>query len=104
MSRSTIDKARRDKEVEMKSLEKKGVSDRLAETTKTRKHVQDELEAVKQYLKDLEPACVTGDSTYDDRKAARQQEIDALHEAQAILTDAFKSSGKKTSFVSLRGL
>merc|ERR1719188_1389796 len=99
MSKSTIDKARRAKESEMKGNEKKGVSDRLTETLKRKKHLVGELEAVNQYLKDLEPACVTGDSTYEDRKAARAQEIEALHEAQAILQDAFKSP---KSFLAVR--
>ena len=38
---------------------------------------------------DLQHACVDGDSTYEDRKAARTKEIEALKEAQDILEKAF---------------
>jgi len=58
------------------------------------KHVSDEHAAVVQYLKDLEHGCVDGDSTYEDRKAARAKEIEALGKAQIILRDAFKEEEK----------
>merc|ERR1719324_1592787 len=89
---SAIEKSRRAKESEMKMQEKKRLVDKIEALTKQRKHVSDELEAVVQYLKDLRPACVEGDSTYEDRKAARAKEIDALRQAQQILKDAFKSA------------
>merc|ERR1719454_970498 len=92
MSKCAIEKARRMKEVEMKTQESRRLSDKVDALTKTKKHVADELAAVVQYLKDLEPACVTGDSTYEDRKAARAKEIEALREAQNILEDAFKAA------------
>jgi len=85
-----IEKARRMKEAEMKTNEKKRLVDKVNSLTKTKKHVSDELEATQQYLKDLQPACVDGDSTYEDRKSARAKEIDALHKAQDILAEAFK--------------
>merc|ERR1719375_1429333 len=49
--------------------------------------------AVDQYLKDLEPACGVGDSSYGDRKQARADEITALRKAQNILTEAFRAKG-----------
>jgi DNA repair exonuclease SbcCD ATPase subunit len=85
-----IEKAKRSKEGEMKTNEKKRLVDKINALTKTKKHVADELEATEQYLADLQPACVDGDSTYEDRKAARTKEIDALHKAQDILAEAFK--------------
>jgi len=100
MSKSTIDKARRNKEADMKSLEKKKSIDEEAALEKRKKHVQEEKDAVSQYMKDLKPACSVGTSSYDDRKAARDQEIAALHEAQSILADAFKTNS--TSFLSVR--
>merc|ERR1719386_607983 len=92
MSELAIEKATRKKEIEMKTQESKRLTDKVEALTKTKKHVADELAAVVQYLKDLEPACVTGDSTYEDRKAARAKEIEALREAQNILEDAFKAT------------
>jgi len=65
--------------------------EKMEEQKKKKKHFSNELEAVNQYLKDLEPACVDGDSSYEDRKKARSKEIDALKKAEGILQDAFKA-------------
>merc|ERR1719263_2767219 len=92
MQDCSIEKARRSKEIEMKTQESKRLEDKIESLEKTKKHVSDELFAVNQYLKDLEPACVTGDSTYEDRKAARAKEIEALRQARVILRDAFKAA------------
>merc|ERR1719263_2778189 len=89
MQACDIEKARRTKEAEMKQQESQRLTEKVDEMSKTKKHTEDELAAVNQYLKDLEPACVTGDSTYEERKAARAAEIEALKEAQTILEDAF---------------
>lgn len=93
MQTHDIEKAKRSKEAEMKSNEKKRLVDKINSLSKTKKHVSDELEATEQYMKDLQPACVDGDSSYEDRKAARTKEIDALHKAQDILAEAFKEGG-----------
>merc|ERR1719343_968303 len=84
-----VEKAERMKESEMKAAEQKRVLDKVAAHEKTLKHTSNELEMVEQYLKDLGPACLDGDSTYEARKAARQSEIEALKEAQVILEQAF---------------
>merc|ERR1719389_130540 len=60
MKECTIEKARRSKESEMKTAEKKRLTDKIDAMTKTRKNTQGELDATLQYLKDLEPACVSG--------------------------------------------
>lgn len=83
-----IEKARREKEAEMKTQEKSRLLARVATLEKSKKHTTGELDAQKQYLKDLNPACVEGDSTYEDRKAARTAEIAALKDAQVILSEA----------------
>jgi len=90
MQENDIEKAKRSKEEEMKTNEKKRLVDKVGSLTKKKKHTSDELEATEQYEKDLQPACVEGDSSYEDRKAARTQEIEALRTAQNILADAFK--------------
>lgn len=87
MKANKIEKARRSKESEMKEQEKKRLVDKTAAAAKNRKQVSTELEAVQQYIKDLQPACVDGDSSYEDRKANRAKEIDALKQAQGILGD-----------------
>jgi len=91
MQEHDIEKAKRSKEAEMKENEKKRLVEKLGALVKTHKHVSDEHEATEQYQKDLQPACVEGDSTYEDRKAARTDEIEALHRSQDILADAFKN-------------
>jgi len=94
MKACAIEKAKLIKESEMKTSEKKRLIEKTAQMQATHKHVSDEHAAVEQYLKDLQHGCVDGDSTYEDRKAARQKEIDALGKAQIILRDAFKEPTK----------
>jgi len=100
MSAHDIEKAERTTEVEMKTAESKRLNDKIAQMSSTLKTTESELEATNQYLKDLEPACVTGDSSYEDRKAARAKEIDALKKAESTLADAFKE--KKGDFLQVR--
>merc|ERR1719221_2158512 len=64
MKDNSIEKARHNKEAEMKFQEKERLVDEIGETEKAKKHYSGELEAVEQYLKDLQPACVEADSTY----------------------------------------
>jgi len=99
MSESDIEKAGRTKEVEMKEQEKKRLVDKLGTLKKTRKHVSGELEAVNQYFEDLKPACMDGDSSYEERKAARDKEIEALRQAEDILAKAFDD--KDAAFVAV---
>merc|ERR1712079_619796 len=84
ISSSEIEKARRAKENEMKTSEKKRLTEKMEELKKSKKHFSNELGAVEQYLKDLEPACVDGDSSYEDRKKARTKEIEAIKKAEGI--------------------
>jgi hypothetical protein len=98
MKTNKIEKAERTQEVNMKTAEKARRVDKIASLEGQKKTTSDELEKTDQYLVDLKPACVDGDSTYEDRKAARAKEIKALKEAQITLLDAFKeddSKGKK---------
>lgn len=92
MQEHDIEKAKRSKEAEMKENEKKRLVEKLDALSKNHKHVSDEHEATQQYQRDLQPACVEGDSTYEDRKAARTDEIEALHRSQDILAEAFKNT------------
>jgi DNA repair exonuclease SbcCD ATPase subunit len=96
MKANDIEKAGRTQEVTMKTAEMARRNDKIASLSSTQKDTEAELEKTEQYLVDLKPACVNGDSSYDDRKAARTKEIEALKKAQVILLDAFKEdSGKK---------
>jgi len=100
MSDHDIEMARRTQESDMKSNEKKTRSQKIVDLQRQKKDTDAELEKTEQYLQDLKPACVDGDSSYDDRKAARAKEIEALKKAQITLQDAFKE--KASSFLQLR--
>jgi len=102
MSDNDIEMARRTQESEMKSNEKKRRSEKVVELESQKKDISAELEKTNQYLKDLKPACVSGDSSYTDRKAARAQEVEALKKAQIILLDAFKDKKASSSFLQIR--
>jgi hypothetical protein len=95
MQSHAIEKKRHQEKSDMKVQEKKRLIDKVASLTSQKKHTNDELDAVKAYLKDLQPACVEGDSTYADRKGARAKEIKALQDAKGMLEDAFKDGNKK---------
>jgi len=98
MQKQAIEKARRTKEVEMKGNRKMQKVDTITQMTGTRKNLGSEQEKAGQYLKDLEPACVSGDSSYEKRKKARDAEIAALQKAQGFLEQAFE--GKSAAFLS----
>jgi len=91
MKACKIEKARRAKEAEMKTQEKGRLVESTASLEASRKSVNKEKDATDQYKTDLNKACVDGSSTFDERKAARADEIQALQQAQGFLQDAFKN-------------
>lgn len=105
MSACEVEKARRMRESKEKVAERKRQTEKAASLTSSHKTVAGQKESVEQYLKDLQHACVDGDSTYDERKASRTKEIDALKQAQTILADAFEAKpDNKPAASSLMGL
>merc|ERR1719420_1707544 len=74
-------------DTQMKTSKRESLQEKMESTAAQLKHTNSELDAVDQYLKDLQPACGTGDSSYEDRKKARADEIEALRKAQTILED-----------------
>jgi len=95
MSEMDIEKSRRTQEEKMKTEEKARRVEKVSDLTASNKNVEAELEKTNQYMTDLQPACVEGDSSYDKRKAARTKEIEALHKAQDILHTAFDGSSRR---------
>jgi len=91
MQACEIEKARRSKESDMKSQERKRVVEKQGSLEASRKSVAGELEATEQYMKDLAPACFDGSSTYGERKVARDKEIEALKDAQDLLQNHAKA-------------
>jgi hypothetical protein len=96
MKSCEIEKATRLKEAEVKEEEKKRQVAKITALSAQKKHTEDEEAATQQYEDDLQKACVKGTSTYEDRKSARAKEIDALHQAQDILKDAFAEKASKS--------
>jgi len=92
LTTNSIDKAEHEKSVELKTHAKARLQEKLKNWNKKLKFRITELEAVEAYMERLEHACEEGEdgATYEDRKKARTEEIDALREVQNILTDAFK--------------
>merc|ERR1719387_1186664 len=78
---------------QMKTQKKDSLQGKMEGAAAQLKSTTAEHDAVDQYLKDLEPACGTGDSSYEDRKQARSDEITALRNAQGILEEAFRAKG-----------
>merc|ERR1719146_572514 len=102
MTNSEMAKAEKNKDAEMKTMRKNALMQKVEGMNADKGHLTKELEAVTQYLKDLEPACVSGDSSYADRKAARADEMNALRKAQSILEEAFLPDDAKTTFLQKR--
>jgi len=75
----------------MKAQKKSSTEEKIEGMTAAKKHTAREMSAVEAYLDDLEPACGEGDSSYEDRKKARKDEMEALRKAQNIFEDAFRA-------------
>eukprot|EP00746_Dinoflagellata_sp_MGD_P125221 gnl/MRDRNA2_/MRDRNA2_59940_c0_seq1.p1 gnl/MRDRNA2_/MRDRNA2_59940_c0~~gnl/MRDRNA2_/MRDRNA2_59940_c0_seq1.p1 ORF type:complete len:800 (+),score=259.35 gnl/MRDRNA2_/MRDRNA2_59940_c0_seq1:100-2499(+) len=78
-------------DTQMKTQKQTSLQEKLDGVSSKLKHVESENYAVRQYLKDLEPACAGPEGSYEDRKKARSDEITALRKAQTILEDAFRA-------------
>jgi len=68
------------------------LSQKISMLSKKKKHNDNALFEVDQYLNDLKPACIDDAEAYETRKTTRDKEKKALGEAKKILADAFKSS------------
>jgi hypothetical protein len=84
---SEIEKVTKEKDVEYKTKEATKLDKFIGEQTSDRATVQEELDAVLEYLKKLEDMCVAKPETYEDRKAHREAEIAGLKEALTILEE-----------------
>jgi len=91
MSAAKIDLETTRTDSDMKTSKKDALTQKKEGLDAQLKSTKTEYDAVGQYLKDLEPACGEGDSSYGDRKQARSDEIEALRKAQGILEEAFRA-------------
>lgn len=89
--------------VEGKTQESARFAQLISDATSDRSGVQEELDAVLEYLEKLRPQCTTEPESYEDRKARREQEIEGLKTALTILENetAFVQVAEKHSKVFL---
>jgi len=80
-----IEKTTKDQDVAYKGKEAKELDKYAAELKSDRAGVQDEFDAVAEYLSKLEQRCIAKAETYADRAARRAAEIAGLKEALQIL-------------------
>lgn len=103
-----LEKNKREKEIDAKTEEKKEYVVNIGTMEKMLKATKDQKESAEKYEKELQPACVDGDSSYKDRKDARDKEVKALKEALNKLKNAFKEdaliaeSSRVSSFLQVR--
>merc|ERR1719330_136923 len=98
-----IEKTTKDQDVAYKTKEAKGLDKAVADATSDRSDVQAELDAVKDYLKELKKECVAEAETYEERKARFEAEISGLKEALRIL-ESETALVQQSSKSSLRGV
>jgi hypothetical protein len=97
-------KATKEKDVEYKSKEATGLDKAVSEASSDRSTVQDEHDAVVEYLGKLEDMCVAKPDTYAERKRRRDSELAGLKEALQILEGEAMLLQQKEQRRKLRGV
>jgi len=90
-----IEKATKEQDVKYKTEEATGLDKATAEATSDKEGVQEELDAVLEYLKGIEERCIAKAETYEERVARRTAELAGLKEALSILEN-------ETSFLQVK--
>merc|ERR1719326_1364386 len=94
-----IETTTKTQDVKYKTQESVSLDKRDAEASSDRAGVQEELDAVLEYLDKLKERCVAKAETYEDRKAARDNEIAGLKQALEILEGQAALLQTKRSFL-----
>jgi len=90
-----IEKVTKEQDIKYKTEEATGLDKATAEATSDKAGVQEELDAVLEYLKGIEDRCIAKPETYEERVARRDAELAGLKEALSILEN-------ETSFLQQR--
>jgi len=85
MDDSTVDKASKNTSIEHKTAKKQDEEQALAEKKSDLEGTQKELDAALAYFDKLKPSCISTGTSYEDRVARREEEIQSLQEALRIL-------------------
>merc|ERR1712127_717487 len=94
-----IEKTTKEQDIKYKSEEATGLEKATAEATSDRTGVQEELDAVLEYLKGIEDRCIAKPETYEERVRRREAELAGLREALNILeseTSFLQQKSKRT--------
>jgi hypothetical protein len=94
-----IETATKSQDVKYKTQESVRLDKKVAEASSDRAGVQEELDAVLEYLAKLKERCVAKAETYAERKARRDAEIAGLKEALEILEGQSSFLQTKRSFL-----
>merc|ERR1719152_726758 len=94
-----VETATKTQDVKYKTQEATGLDKQVNEATADRDGVQEELDAVLEYLEKLNERCTAKAETYAERKAARDAEIAGLKQALQILDGQSALVQTKRSFI-----
>merc|ERR1719195_1320794 len=87
-----IEKTTKEQDIKYKSEEATGLEKATAEATSDKSGVQEELDAVLEYLKGIEDRCIAKAEPYEERARRREAELKGLREGLAILEEETSES------------
>merc|ERR1712207_52975 len=90
-----IERVTKEQDIKYKTEESTGLDKATAEATSDKSGVQEELDAVLEYLKGIEDRCIAKPETYEERVRRREAELAGLREGLSILEN-------ETSFLQQR--
>merc|ERR1719179_118759 len=87
-----IEKVTKEQDVKYKTEEATGLDKATAEATSDKSGVQEELDAVLEYLKGIEDRCIAKPEPYEERVRRREAELNGLREGLRILEEETSES------------
>jgi len=99
-----IEKTTKQQDVKYKTKESTELDKTVAETSSDRAGVQEELDAVLAYLKNIEEKCIAKAETFEERKARFEAELAGLKEALRVLEEETALLQRGSERVQLRGV
>jgi len=91
-----IEKTTKEQDIKYKKEEATGLDKTTAEATSDKSGVQEELDAVLEYLKGIEDRCIAKPETYEERVRRRDAELAGLREGLSILENETSFLQQKT--------
>lgn len=85
MADSKKDKKVKSRQIEMNQADKKEAEHAAASAKRDLSTTDDELKAADRYYDNLKPKCIDEGVSHEERAAKRQEEVDSLKEALAML-------------------